>query len=36
MKTKIKVMLVEDHPGYREVISRALKSEEQIELISQF
>jgi two-component system, NarL family, nitrate/nitrite response regulator NarL len=36
MKTKIKVMLVEDHPGYREVITRALKSEEQIELISQF
>ena len=36
MKQKIKVMLVEDHPGYREVISRALKNEEEIELISQF
>jgi DNA-binding NarL/FixJ family response regulator len=36
MKTKIKVMLVEDHAGYREVIERALKSEKQIELISQF
>jgi two-component system nitrate/nitrite response regulator NarL len=36
MKNKIRVMLVEDHPGYREVITRALKSEEQIELISQF
>lgn len=36
MKTKIKVMLVEDHPGYREVITRALKNEKQIELISQF
>ena len=36
MKTPIKVMLVEDHPGYREVISRALKSEERIERISQF
>ena len=29
-------MLVEDHPGYREVITRALKNEERIELISQF
>jgi DNA-binding NarL/FixJ family response regulator len=36
MKTKIKVMLVEDHAGYREVIARALKSEDHIELISQF
>jgi DNA-binding NarL/FixJ family response regulator len=36
MKRKIKVMLVEDHAGYREVIDRALKGEEQIELISQF
>lgn len=36
MKDRIKVMLVEDHAGYREVIARALKSEEQIELISQF
>ncbi|WP_372795802.1 response regulator [Pontiella sp.] len=36
MKKQIKVMLVEDHAGYREVITRALKNEEQIELISQF
>jgi DNA-binding NarL/FixJ family response regulator len=36
MKTKINVMLVEDHAGYREVIERALKKSESIELISQF
>jgi DNA-binding NarL/FixJ family response regulator len=36
MKAKIKVMLVEDHAGYREVITRALKKEEKIELISLF
>jgi two-component system nitrate/nitrite response regulator NarL len=36
MKNKIRVMLVEDHPGYREVITRALKNEKLIELISQF
>ncbi|MDF7823558.1 response regulator transcription factor [Pontiellaceae bacterium B12227] len=36
MKKRIKVMLVEDHAGYREVITRALENEEQIELISQF
>ena len=36
MKAKIKVMLVEDHAGYREVIERALKKSESIELISQF
>jgi two-component system nitrate/nitrite response regulator NarL len=36
MKRKIKVMLVEDHAGYREVITLALKSEETIELICQF
>ena len=36
MKSPIKVMLVEDHPGYREVITRALKNEKRIELISQF
>jgi DNA-binding NarL/FixJ family response regulator len=36
MKRKIKIMLVEDHAGYRDVIIRALKREEQLELISQF
>ncbi|MDF7806323.1 response regulator transcription factor [Pontiellaceae bacterium B12219] len=36
MKSLIKVMLIEDHAGYREVIARALKGEEKIELISQF
>ena len=29
-------MLVEDHPGYREVITRALKDQPDMELISQF
>jgi DNA-binding NarL/FixJ family response regulator len=33
---KIQVMLVEDHAGYREVITRALKRERNITLISQF
>lgn len=32
----IKVMLVEDHAGYREVITRALKREKNMDLISQF
>lgn len=36
MKRKIKVMLVEDHAGYREVIARALKKEPDMELISEF
>jgi DNA-binding NarL/FixJ family response regulator len=36
MNSKIKVMLVEDHAGYREVITLALKREKDIELISQF
>jgi DNA-binding NarL/FixJ family response regulator len=36
MKNKIRVMLVEDHVGYREVITRALKRESGVELISQF
>lgn len=36
MKAKTKIMLVEDHPGYREVITRALKRQDNIELISQF
>ncbi|SMP58809.1 two component transcriptional regulator, LuxR family [Neorhodopirellula lusitana] len=35
MKNKIKVMLVEDHPEYREVIDLALKDEPGIELINQ-
>lgn len=36
MNRKIRIMLVEDHPGYREVITRMLKSQSDIELISQF
>ena len=36
MKSKIKVMLVEDNPEYREVIDLALEDEKDIELISQF
>ncbi|MDA7933013.1 response regulator transcription factor [Mariniblastus sp.] len=35
MNKKTKVMLVEDHPEYREVINLALKDESDIELISQ-
>jgi len=31
-----RIMLVEDHAGYREVITRALKREADLELISQF
>lgn len=36
MKRTIRVMLVEDNPEYREVISLALEDESGIELISQF
>ncbi|VGO18313.1 response regulator [Pontiella sulfatireligans] len=36
MKRKIRVMLLEDNPEYREVISLALKDEPDIELTSQF
>mgnify|MGYP000182767173 CR=1 FL=1 len=36
MKEPIKVMLVEDHAGYREVISRTLQSSGEIQLVSQF
>ena len=36
MTDKTHVMLVEDHPGYREVIARALKRERDILLTSQF
>jgi DNA-binding NarL/FixJ family response regulator len=36
MKSQSKIMLVEDHAGYREVITRALKREADLELISQF
>lgn len=36
MKQKIKVMLVEDNPEYREVINLALEDEPDIDLISQF
>lgn len=32
----IKVMLIEDHPAYRETIALALTKEDDIELISQF
>jgi DNA-binding NarL/FixJ family response regulator len=36
MKRKIRVMLVEDNPEYREVIKLALEDENDIELINQF
>ena len=36
MKSFTKVMLVEDHAGYREVITRTLDSAPKIELVSQF
>ena len=36
VKDPIRVMLVEDHPGYREVIELGLAREADIELISQF
>jgi DNA-binding NarL/FixJ family response regulator len=36
MKNKIRVMLVEDNPRYREVIALALKQEPDIQLASEF
>lgn len=36
MKQQINIMLVEDHPAYREVIERAIKREPNLTLISQF
>jgi DNA-binding NarL/FixJ family response regulator len=36
MKKTIRVMVVEDHPEYREVIGLALKKESDLELISEF
>jgi DNA-binding NarL/FixJ family response regulator len=36
MKTVIKLMLVEDHPEYRETIAMALEKESDIELTCQF
>ncbi|MDF7801299.1 response regulator transcription factor [Pontiellaceae bacterium B1224] len=36
MKRKLRVMLVEDHPEYREVIQLAIEEESDIELINQF
>ncbi len=36
METKIRVMLVEDHPEYRDVVEMALRKEPDIELTSQF
>ena len=36
MGTKIRVMLVEDHPEYRDVVELALRKEPDIELTSQF
>jgi len=36
MNSPTRIMLVEDHAGYREVITRALKREATMELISQF
>lgn len=36
MKKTIRIMLVEDHPGYREVIERAIKRVSHFEVISQY
>ena len=36
MKNKIRVMVVEDNPRYREVIALALKQEPDIELAGEF
>jgi DNA-binding NarL/FixJ family response regulator len=36
MKRKIRIMLVEDHPEYREVIELSMNKEDDLELISQF
>lgn len=36
MNQLINIMLIEDHPGYREVIDRAVKREPGLELTSQF
>lgn len=36
MNAPINVMLVEDHAGYRDVITRTLSSAERIQLVSQF
>lgn len=36
MTKPIRIMLVEDHAGYREVITRALKREADLDLASQF
>ncbi|VGO13182.1 Oxygen regulatory protein NreC [Pontiella desulfatans] len=36
MKRKIKIMLVEDNPEYRDVIDFAIEHEEEMELINQF
>lgn len=36
MKENIRVMLVEDHPGYRQTINLALETEPDIELVSEF
>ena len=36
MRKKIQVMLIEDHPEYREVIDLTLKDESDMELASQF
>ncbi len=36
MKRKIRIMLVEDHPEYREIIELAMNKEDDLELISQF
>ena len=36
MNRPIRIMLVEDHAGYREVLTRALKREDTMETVSQF
>lgn len=36
MKKPLKIMIVEDHAGYREVLAMAVESEDGMELLSQF
>ena len=36
MTRKTRIMLIEDHAGYREVITRSLKHQNEIDLVSQF
>ncbi len=36
MSNKIKIMMVEDHPEFREIVELALEKETDLELTSQF